>query len=105
MHRLIFDRYKEKSLYVDHIDGNPLNNQKNNLRYATNQQNQWNSKLKKNNTSGHRGVSWDRQNKKWIAQAMHNRKLIKIGRYAKLADAVQARQNWSEKIYGDYLKK
>ena len=42
MHRMLM-KAKPNQL-VDHIDGNPLNNQKNNLRFATNQQNSWNSR-------------------------------------------------------------
>jgi hypothetical protein len=56
MHRFIIG-LAEKDLYIDHIDGNGLNNQKSNLRIATKQQNLWNVSKMKNNTSGYRGVS------------------------------------------------
>ena len=42
MHRLIMGAKPEQM--VDHIDGDPLNNQKNNLRFVTNQQNSWNAR-------------------------------------------------------------
>ena len=42
MHRLVM-KAKPNQL-IDHIDGNPLNNQKSNLRFATNQQNSWNAR-------------------------------------------------------------
>ena len=51
---------------VDHIDGNSSNNCIENLRDANKAQNGWNSKLNKNNSSGIRGVSWNKQTKKWI---------------------------------------
>lgn len=47
---------------IDHKDGNPLNNQRDNLRPATHSQNMANSKS--NNTSGYKGVSWDERRQK-----------------------------------------
>ena len=42
MHRLLMEAKPDQM--VDHIDGNPLNNQRNNLRFVTNQQNAWNAR-------------------------------------------------------------
>ena len=53
---------------IDHIDRNPLNNCTSNLREATHQQNMCNTAMQKNNTSGHRGVSWHKAAGKWIVQ-------------------------------------
>ena len=55
LHRLILDNPKEYE--VDHIDGNGLNNKKENLRLATRKQNAHNCKKPVNNTSGIKGVS------------------------------------------------
>jgi hypothetical protein len=52
---------------VDHIDGNGLNNAWSNLRPATSKQNSENQKVPCRNTSGFRGVSFDRQSGKWRA--------------------------------------
>lgn len=65
-HRIVyFMFYGYLPKYIDHIDNNPLNNQIENLREATIGQNKQNSKLQKNNTSGIKGVSWDKKSKKW----------------------------------------
>ena len=64
LHRFIMN-YKGK-LYVDHKDGNGLNNCRNNLRLCTNQQNQWNSCGK----TEHKGVYWNKKNKKWMGQSI-----------------------------------
>lgn len=45
-----------KTTDIDHVDGDGLNNQRANLRHATKPQNQWNSRLRKDNTSGFKGV-------------------------------------------------
>jgi len=55
MHRIIM---KAKSgEYLDHINGNKLDNRKSNLRFATYQQNLCNRPKQRNNTSGFKGVT------------------------------------------------
>jgi hypothetical protein len=53
---------------VDHIDNNRKNNHINNLRWATNSENQMNKKKLSNNTSGVTGVIWNKGHKKWEAR-------------------------------------
>lgn len=53
---------------VDHANGNRLDNRSGNLRKVTRQQNAENlTRLKSNNRSGYRGVSWDKSSGKWLA--------------------------------------
>lgn len=47
----------DSKLYIDHIDGHRSNNKISNLRLVTNQNNQYNKKIMKNNTSGYNGVT------------------------------------------------
>ena len=49
----------------DHKNRNGLDNRRCNLRYATRSQQQYNRSLQSNNTSGFRGVYWDRTKGKW----------------------------------------
>ena len=56
-----------KSIEIDHIDRNRLNNQKSNLRFATSSQNKHNVGLRSDNTSGFKGVHWNKDRKKWQA--------------------------------------
>jgi hypothetical protein len=51
--------------FIDHIDGNKLNNKIENLREASKAENLWNQKIHTNNKSGIKGVHWDKQRRKW----------------------------------------
>ena len=64
---------------IDHVNGDRLDNRFCNLRQATRTQNGRNLGMKKNNTSGYRGVTWDAQSQRWKAQITVNRKQIHIG--------------------------
>lgn len=93
MHREIAKRMGlDLTNLIDHIDRNSLNNQRSNLRSVTNKQNCENQSLDKRNTSGYRGVSWDKNSHKWSAYIRHNYKLIYLGRYTSIEDAIDARK-------------
>jgi hypothetical protein len=77
MHHLIM--CVPKGMQIDHIDGNGLNNQKNNLRVVTNRINQMNRKWQR--TSQYPGITWERRRKHWVAQAQIDGKHIHIGSY------------------------
>lgn len=64
MHRMVVNPTDD--MMVDHINGDTLDNRKENLRECTNQQNQFNSRRSSNNTSGYKGVTFDRG--RWKAQ-------------------------------------
>lgn len=66
---------------IDHINGNGSDNRIANLRLATMNENQFNKKLAKNNTSGVKGITWDKYKKKWKAYIGFNNKLISLGYY------------------------
>lgn len=80
------------SIHTDHIDRNPLNNLENNLRIVTPSENQFNSGLWKHNTSGIKGVCWDRNTHKWKAQIQINGKQKYLGQFDSIEDATRARQ-------------
>lgn len=64
---------------IDHIDGNPLNNQRDNLRPATRAENAANRKSI--NKSGYKGVTWNKKMQKWQAKIKVNEKCIHLGYY------------------------
>jgi len=78
----------EPNQEIDHIDGNGLNNDINNLRACTSKQNKENLKgAYKNSKSGIRGVCWDKKSNKWRAQITHNGKGIYLGLYVTKEEA------------------
>ena len=85
-------------LNIDHINRNPSDNRLVNLRDVTQKQNQQNRSTNSDNTSGHTGVRWNKQNSKWRAQIMHNQKYIHLGYFTDIEEAVSARKA-AEKLY------
>lgn len=68
VHRLIFlMHYGYLPELLDHIDMDKLNNKIENLREADKELNSWNRDKQANNTSGYRGVSWNKNAEKWHA--------------------------------------
>lgn len=92
LHRLAF-LYMEGYLpdMVDHIDGNPSNNKWDNLRVCTATQNQYNTKINSNNTTGVKGVSYRKGHAKpYVARITVNKVRLNIGKYETLKEAKQA---------------
>lgn len=61
-------------------------------------------KLSKNNSSGIKGVTWDKTRQKWQAQIMFKRKAYNLGRYDKKDDAIRARQSAEKELFGEFEK-
>jgi hypothetical protein len=87
---------------VDHRDGDRLNNNIKNLRVATNSHNQANSRKNKNNTSGHKGVSWHKTRKKWRVQVNLNGKNHYFGLFVNIEDAVTKATQMREQMHGNF---
>ena len=102
MHRMIMDYPDGKQ--IDHINGNKLDNRKENMRIVTNQQNSWNSRIYSNNTSGHTGVYWFKQRKKWVSGINVDGKFINLGYTSDKKIAVKRRIEAEEKFFGAYKR-
>ena len=75
---------------IDHMDGNKLNNRIDNLRRASNAENNRNVGLKKSNNSGYKGVSWSKREEKWQVFIGVNGKNKNLGYYTDPQEASEA---------------
>lgn len=87
---------------ADHIDRNPLNNLDSNLRLANDCQNSQNVALTKRNTSGFKGVSWDKKRSKWRVQLCHNREYVYVGHYEDIEEAAKAYDAKAKELYKEF---
>lgn len=95
----------QQGMQVDHIDGNGLNNQRDNLRVCTSADNQKNRGKNSNNTSGFKGVSLHKGDNKWQARIRVNRKLILIGMFPTPELASEAYIEACRKYHGEFARK
>lgn len=90
MHRFIMRARRGRE--IDHRKGNGLDNRRSMLRSCTRSVNGQNRpRLNKNNTTGHAGVNWHKNGKKWQASLMRNGKSIHLGLFSRKSDAIKVR--------------
>lgn len=103
LHRLLM-KVTDPAIKVDHIDGNTLNNCKSNLRLATNAENLRNRGKTKSNTSGYKGVTWNKSRKKWVAQIKINYKNIGLGYYDTKEEAAEVYKKAAKQYHKEFAK-
>ena len=104
MHRVIAERMglKIDDKEVDHRNHNGIDNRRENLRSATHADNQHNRPLSKRNTSGFKGVSWNKHRKKWVAHIKFNRKKIHLGYFTNKRKAAREYNRAAIKYFGKF---
>lgn len=90
-------------MHVDHINGDGLDNRRENLRVCSPMQNLWNSK-KQTNTSGFKGVTKRASDKAFIARIRVNYKLISLGSFADPIDAAKAYDAAARAHFGEFAR-
>lgn len=100
MHRVILNC--PDGMQTDHIDGNRLNNQKNNLRICTQSQNEINKGRRETNISGYKGVSY---HDKYIkARISCGGKQYHLGYFPDLISAAKAYDVKARELFGEYAR-
>lgn len=89
----------------DHIDGNKLNNTRENIRFVSQVDNCKNRPTEGSGKSGRRGVSWVSGRKKWKASICVDNRVIDLGFFKDKQDAVLAREEAEMKYLGVYRRK
>jgi hypothetical protein len=89
MHQIIMEVYSGKE--VDHIDRDKLNNRKSNLRIVDHASNTRNSGLKRHNTTGYVGVSFNKRTGKYCSYIDFNSRRVSIGLFPTALEAALER--------------
>jgi hypothetical protein len=102
-HRIVFLMFNGyMPTEVDHDDGNPTNNRIENLRPANRSEQCCNTKLRKDNTTGIKGVYWDKARDKWIVSINKNKETVYRARFddIELAElvAIEARHKFHKEF-------
>lgn len=100
MHRLITNA--PKGVDVDHIDGNGLNNTRENLRFASRTQNMQNERNIRKGTSRYKGVWFSKQKSKWIAEIKVNKRKIHLGTFADEEEAAKTYDAAAIQYFGEF---
>lgn len=105
LHRLIWMMMtgNEPADQIDHINGDPSDNRWDNLRPASHSENIRNRTMRSDNSSGRKGVYWNRSQKLWHAQIYAGRK-IHLGFYQDLDAAAAAYAAGSARYHGDFAR-
>lgn len=100
MHRFIMTA--PPHLHVDHINHNRLDNQRNNLRFATHSQDNANRRTLRTNTSGYTGVNRNRGH--WEARIRYQRQRIYLGSFADPERAALAYDAAARLLFAEFAR-
>lgn len=90
---------------TDHINGNRLDNRKSNLRTSSRKDNTKNRRLNANNSSGYRGVYWNKNSRKWLVYITIDGVKTYLGGFHDKEDAARAFGLAAERTHGAYLNR
>jgi len=88
---------------VDHINGNGLDNRKENLRLCTVQENQYNTGPKSEN-SGYKGVTWHKRLRKWQARIAKDHEKYHLGYFSNKHAAAVVYNYCAKELFGEFAR-
>lgn len=102
MHRYIMNA--PDSMVIDHIDNNPLNNRKINLRICTQQENNMNQSIQRDMSSKYKGVCWAKNRNKWISYIGYDKKLLYLGYFTDESEAAKVYDKKARELFGEFAR-
>ena len=105
VHRLVWTYHGNAPVaFIDHINGDVLDNRIENLRAATHSQNCMNTRLRSDNTSGIKGVRWSKLKQKWIGTVGVNYKNYCAGEFDTKEKAAEAVAKLRQELHGEFAR-
>lgn len=102
MHNVILSHTPTKNAIIDHINLNPLDNRKANLRITTKANNIRNRYKQSNNHFNYKGVRFHKGS--WYAQICLNRKFYHLGLFRTDREAAHVYNQFAEQLFGEYAR-
>jgi len=102
IHSIIMAGLLSSGLEVDHKDHNTFDNRKQNLRVCTRSQNMMNKEITKNNTSGFKGVSFNKDTQRWMACLRKADKFIYLGLHNTATEAARIYNDAAVEYFGEF---
>lgn len=106
-HRIVWEMNRgpiPEGFVIDHINGNPLDNRMCNLRLASREQNYHNQRRGMKNTSGIKGVHFDKARNKWRAEIRFYNHVVSLGRFDTKGLAAVARAKAAVRYHGEFWR-
>jgi len=91
-----------KGLFVDHINGDGLDNRRSNLRIVTRAQNQQNRRVRYKKTSSYKGISYNKNNGMWTVSITHEGETLICGSFANEIQAAMHYDKFAIRLFKDY---
>ena len=89
---------------TDHRNGNGLDNQRRNLRPATRAQNNANARRRTDNTSGFKGVSWNKRYSRWYARIHTDGRYRFLGSFTDPEAAARVYDAAAAELFGEFAR-
>ena len=100
LHNFILHRNPTLMIVADHINRNPLDCRKSNLRICNRTENNGNVGLRADNSTGFKGISkWGNQ---WSAQVIYKRKSHRLGSFGTKEEAAMAYDIKAKELFGEF---
>ncbi len=94
----------QKGMHTDHINGNSLDNRRANLRTCTPAQNLQNCVLRKDNTTGFKGVNYHKASKAFRGQITAHKKRRYLGYFKTAEEAARAYDAEARRLHGPFAR-